>query len=213
MTILPKKKQNNSKNTNEDKVENDRSERYANYGHHSHSRGHSPTNRWNINTRNDEKRSANDSDSQLDSGPTHSKRRHRQDNIRTIIRKNKSVSNVVVNNEVVVDVDNESDGAKCADNSDVEVAINEGNRSDSPSGYNSGDEYEKPPEMWSKEEWDEKEKHFDKKLRKKGFTIKKMSEDGACLFRAVGLLSHSLSFVNCLLIVFFCYLISGSNIW
>lgn len=27
---------------------------------------------------------------------------------------------------------------------------------------------------------------FEKKLRKKGFVIKKMGEDGACLFRAVG---------------------------
>ena len=31
----------------------------------------------------------------------------------------------------------------------------------------------------------QRERRFEKKMRKKGFIIKKMGEDGACLFRAV----------------------------
>lgn len=57
----------------------------------------------------------------------------------------------------------------------------------SPSGYNSGDEYgDKPGDNWTPEEVEEMERRFEKKLRKKGLTIKKMGEDGACLFRAAG---------------------------
>ena len=57
------------------------------------------------------------------------------------------------------------------------------------SGYNSGDEYHKPNEHWTNIDWEEKERIFDRKIRKKGFIIKKMCEDGACLFRAVGTFS------------------------
>lgn len=51
-------------------------------------------------------------------------------------------------------------------------------------GYNSGDEYDKSLK-WSAEELEKMESRFEKKMRKKGFIIKKMGEDGACLFRAV----------------------------
>lgn len=53
------------------------------------------------------------------------------------------------------------------------------------SGYNSGDEYE--PFGWNltAEQWEEKERRFEKKMKKKGLMIKKMREDGACLFRAI----------------------------
>lgn len=54
------------------------------------------------------------------------------------------------------------------------------------SGYNSGDEYQKPSEHWTNGEWEEKERVFERKIRKKSLIIKKMREDGACLFRAVG---------------------------
>lgn len=54
-------------------------------------------------------------------------------------------------------------------------------------GYNSGDEYDRSNAFnFSSQQIDEIEKHFEKKMRKKGFIIKKMAEDGACLFRAVG---------------------------
>lgn len=59
---------------------------------------------------------------------------------------------------------------------------------ESGSGYNSGDEY--GPGRSSnipitEEEWEQKERWFEKKMRKRGFIIKRMGEDGACLFRAV----------------------------
>lgn len=62
----------------------------------------------------------------------------------------------------------------------------------SPTGYNSSDEYgtnesnrEGSMASWTPEEQIEAERRFEKKLRKKGFLIAKMGEDGACLFRAV----------------------------
>jgi len=57
------------------------------------------------------------------------------------------------------------------------------------SGYNSGDEHthdRQPSHMqWTEQEFQEKELQFEKKINKKGWVIKKMAEDGACLFRAV----------------------------
>ena len=195
MTILPKKKQNSNRETTDESVDSERTvasyDSFPNFGHVSHvghSRGHSPqtSSRWNaISNRNEDKRSANDSDNQLDSGPTHSKRRHRRDDNLRLMRKSKALPNVV-NAEVVVEVNDKTEGAKCGDKTAVEVVGNQSIVTETASGYNSGDEYEKPSEMWTKEEWDEKERQFAKRLKKKGFTIKQMGEDGACLFRAVG---------------------------
>lgn len=57
------------------------------------------------------------------------------------------------------------------------------------SGYNSGDEHthdRRPSYMqWTEQEYQEKEIQFEKKINKKGWVIRKMAEDGACLFRAV----------------------------
>lgn len=57
------------------------------------------------------------------------------------------------------------------------------------SGYNSGDEHTHDRQsshmQWTEQEFQEKELQFEKKLNKKGWVIKKMAEDGACLFRAV----------------------------
>jgi len=39
--------------------------------------------------------------------------------------------------------------------------------------------------QWTEQEFQEKELQFEKKINKKGWVIKKMAEDGACLFRAV----------------------------
>lgn len=62
-------------------------------------------------------------------------------------------------------------------------------------GYNSGDEYDRAASCnWSAKEIEEIEKRFEKKMRKKGFIIKKMAEDGACLFRAVGQLNLKIKF-------------------
>lgn len=58
------------------------------------------------------------------------------------------------------------------------------------SGYNSGDEHthDRRPSsytQWTEQDFQEKENQFEKKINKKGWVIKKMAEDGACLFRAV----------------------------
>lgn len=57
------------------------------------------------------------------------------------------------------------------------------------SGYNSGDEYTHDRRtsymQWTEQEFQEREIQFEKKINKKGWVIKKMAEDGACLFRAV----------------------------
>ncbi|XP_011332572.1 OTU domain-containing protein 5-A isoform X3 [Ooceraea biroi] len=64
-----------------------------------------------------------------------------------------------------------------------------GNTSDleheSANGYNSGDEYTGRENNLTLAEWQERDRWFEKRMRKKGFIIKKMGEDGACLFRAV----------------------------
>ncbi|KAL0123239.1 hypothetical protein PUN28_007681 [Cardiocondyla obscurior] len=53
-------------------------------------------------------------------------------------------------------------------------------------GYNSGDEYiGRTENNLTLAEWQEKDRWFEKRLKKKGLVLKKMAEDGACLFRAV----------------------------
>ena len=59
----------------------------------------------------------------------------------------------------------------------------------SPTGYNSGDEYpsvskESRP-CWTPEQVIDMERRFEKVMRKKGYLLMKMGDDGACLFRAV----------------------------
>merc|ERR1712025_738555 len=52
-------------------------------------------------------------------------------------------------------------------------------------GYNSEDEYSHVGQTLTEEEWLEKDLRFERIMRRKGYVIKKMGEDGACLFRAV----------------------------
>jgi OTU domain-containing protein 5 len=52
-------------------------------------------------------------------------------------------------------------------------------------GYNSEDEYSHIGVKLTDEEWSEKDRRFDRNMRRQGYLIKKMGEDGACLFRAV----------------------------
>ena len=52
-------------------------------------------------------------------------------------------------------------------------------------GYNSEDEYNHFGVQLTEEEWVEKDRKFEHIMRKKGYIIKKMVEDGSCLFRAV----------------------------
>ena len=52
-------------------------------------------------------------------------------------------------------------------------------------GCNSEDEYSHVGQNLTEEEWREKDVRFERLMRRKGYSIKKMGEDGACLFRAV----------------------------
>merc|ERR1719334_2127669 len=52
-------------------------------------------------------------------------------------------------------------------------------------GYNSEDEYSHYGVQLSEEEWQEKDRRFERLMKRKGYVIKKMKEDGSCLFRAV----------------------------
>lgn len=56
---------------------------------------------------------------------------------------------------------------------------------ESADGYNSEDEYSHLGVQMSEEEWEEKDRRFDRLMKRKGYVIKKMQEDGSCLFRAV----------------------------
>jgi len=52
-------------------------------------------------------------------------------------------------------------------------------------GYNSEDEYSHLGQSLTEEEWEAKERRFEKQMKKKGYIIKRMADDGSCLFRAV----------------------------
>lgn len=61
---------------------------------------------------------------------------------------------------------------------------------DDYSGYNSGDEHTHERRsggymQWTEQDFQERELEFESTINKKGWFIKKMAEDGACLFRAV----------------------------
>ena len=51
-------------------------------------------------------------------------------------------------------------------------------------GYNSEDEYSHVGQTLSEAEWLEKDLRFERVMRRKGYIIKPMGEDGACLFRS-----------------------------
>ena len=50
-------------------------------------------------------------------------------------------------------------------------------------GYNSEDEYSHVGVTLTEEEWAEKDRRFERLMKRKGYVIKQMGEDGACLFR------------------------------
>ncbi|XP_073994115.1 deubiquitinating enzyme A [Rhodnius prolixus] len=108
----------------------------------------------------------------IESGPSHSKRRHKASPLRT------SRGKLQHHRERV----NSGSPSHCAGTSSP-IA---GPSSSDHVGYNSGDEYDNSYKSKRTEaQWIEEDKLFEKKMRKRGFLVKKMGEDGACLFRAV----------------------------
>ncbi|KAG0436354.1 hypothetical protein HPB47_017998 [Ixodes persulcatus] len=196
MTILPTKKASQQKSSEGDGAESssfhgDRHSGHATEGYNFQSRT-SPPPRWPAASR-DEKRPAHGSSATfdefdgVDGGPSHSKRRHRASPHRSL-RKAHGHSHSMLGHRatgvVVTNFGKAGTSQGGSNSSAAEDAVSAQEDSD-PSGYNSGDEYDKPPELWTAEEFKEREYHFEKKLRKKGLMIKSMGEDGACLFRAV----------------------------
>ncbi|XP_054719585.1 OTU domain-containing protein 5-A-like [Uloborus diversus] len=207
MTILPKKKTTQQKAEGESAADTtNHSYSTENIGHQSlasetrerfnfSSRTSPPA--WPLHSSREEKRpshSANpgfDEYFNSDSGPSHSKRRHQTSPHRSV-RKARTHSNHSLR----------SGGPPItypsAGPSQVQVSLsniqerqnnNQGKtperKEEDPSGYNSGDEYDRSWSTMNEEELSEKEKMFEDKLSKKGYLIKKMGEDGACMFRAV----------------------------
>ncbi|XP_066995460.1 OTU domain-containing protein 5-A [Anabrus simplex] len=130
----------------------------------------------------DEKRSALCTSPRFDdydheSGPSHSKRRHRTSPHRPTRGKLRDRSSASPSYSGSSNVGN---SAPIAGPSRLVDDLEE-------SGYNSGDEYGAPcvSGRRTEAEWDERDRWFEKTIRRKGFIIKKMEEDGACLFRAV----------------------------
>lgn len=198
MTILPTKKASQQKSSEGDGSDSssfhgDRHSSHSTEGYNFQSRT-SPPPRWpgSAGSR-DEKRPAHgasatfDEFDNVDGGPSHSKRRHRASPHRSL-RKTHGHSHSLLGHRaagvVVTNFAKPSTSQSGSNSSTAEDAVSAQEDSD-PSGYNSGDEYDKPPELWTAEEFKEREYHFEKKLRKKGLMIKSMGEDGACLFRAV----------------------------
>lgn len=119
----------------------------------------------------DEKRSSHVQSSHdyesLESGPSHSKRRHRASPHRT--------SRSIKLRERASPGSSPKAGPSCDESLDVSGA-----------GYNSGDEYDaRRVGNLTEAEWLERDRLFEKRMRKKGLLVKQMGEDGACLFRAV----------------------------
>jgi len=56
------------------------------------------------------------------------------------------------------------------------------------SGYNSGDEHLQPKErLIPVEEWQRRDVEFAKCMEQRGYELKPVEEDGACLFRSISL--------------------------
>ncbi|XP_015914086.1 OTU domain-containing protein 5-B [Parasteatoda tepidariorum] len=205
MTILPKKKNSQQKSETEKPADS------VNHNYTNESHGHSahpPESRerfnfttrtsppaWPLHSSREEKRPSHspgqgfDEYGSSDSGPSHSKRRHQTSPHRSV-RKARTHSNHSLRS-----AGSPLTYPPLAGPSQVQVSVQErqnnnvqGNASecqDDPSGYNSGDEYDRSLDNMTEEELLEKEKMFEERLGKKGYSIKKMGEDGACMFRAV----------------------------
>lgn len=206
MTILPKKKTTQQKSEGEKPADStNHSYTGENHGHQTHSqegrerfnfasRTSPPT--WPLHTSREEKRPAHSSSSGFDEyvnsdcGPSHSKRRHQTSPHRSVrkARTHSNHSHRSGNSSITYPIPGPSQVTLSTvqerQTSNSQVKAPELQEED-PSGYNSGDEYDRSFDNMTEEELAEKEKLFEEKLHKKGYSIKKMGEDGACMFRAV----------------------------
>lgn len=111
-----------------------------------------------------------------ESGPSHSKRRHRASPHRTTRSKLRDRER----NSATSPPPSSSPKAGPSDSQHLE------DYNSSSCGYNSGDEYGFcESQDLTEAEWLERDRRFEKLMRKRGFIIKQMGQDGACLFRSV----------------------------
>lgn len=201
MTILPKKKTTQQKAEGENPADSSNHTYTETHSHQAHStesrerfnftsRTSPPT--WPLHSSREEKRPAHSSSSGFDEyvnsdcGPSHSKRRHQTSPHRSV-RKARTHSHRSGTSSITYPIPGPSQvplstiQERQASNSQVKAPESQ----EDPSGYNSGDEYDRSFGNMTDEELNEKEKLFEEKLHKKGYSIKKMGEDGACMFRAV----------------------------
>ena len=75
--------------------------------------------------------------------------------------------------------------ASCSSRVPSPVPEREQEEEEEEEGYNSEDEYSHVGQNLTEEQWRDKDLRFERVMRRKGYIIKKMGEDGACLFRAV----------------------------
>ncbi|CAG0893177.1 unnamed protein product [Darwinula stevensoni] len=214
MTILPKKKTGQSKSTEEaapdpnQQIQHGHSHTHSHHGVHSslpsqqlgenlsrdrlYVSGQSAPSCWPAGVSRDEKRPVHSSPSHYEEydsldGPTHTKRRLRASPHR-LRSKHRERSQQAGQSPSYPSTSSMNVAGETGSSSPIAGPSGASGSQDvaSGSGYNSGDEHnERSDVQLTEEEWAEKERRFEKRLRKKGFVIKSMREDGACLFRAV----------------------------
>lgn len=200
MTILPKKKTSQQKTDNDIPDPNPHAYHGDRLGHQPlasetrerfnfQSRNSPPS--WPLSTSRDEKRSSNstfDEYENVENGPSHSKRRHRASPHRNIRKSHSTLhghrNSTTQNYQNAGPSQSGLSPTHERPNSTVAVEVETQSHEDY-TGYNSGDEYDRPAKNWTEDDYAERERAFEKRMRKKGFMIKAMLEDGACLFRAV----------------------------
>ncbi|KAK2711883.1 hypothetical protein QYM36_012866, partial [Artemia franciscana] len=141
--------------------------------------------RWSPSTsRVEEKRPASSSsrfDEDDEFGPSQSKRRHRGSPLRSFRQKHRDRGTA----SPIIPVTAPSLPSTGAPSPPPSVSEVPSSPNPDERGYNSGDEYGPLQLDLTEDEWIEKERRFEKKMIKRGFLIKVMHPDGACLFRSV----------------------------
>lgn len=211
MTILPKKKLNKSSANNEDDRDNDHVAERFNYGHASSSgktKQRSPTHcLWSSSESKRPSPAITEGADRKGLPPPSSKRCRNRNNRdssgkpRSFIGLNKatlakntslpsSSRDLTTTDDLAIPSGSE---LSALHHSSLAGAEQQTIHQEDASGYNSGDEYQHASTSASTAvnniDWDEKERMFYHKIKDKGFIIKEMCEDGACLFRAVGMIA------------------------
>ncbi|XP_064633331.1 OTU domain-containing protein 5-B-like isoform X2 [Lineus longissimus] len=196
MTILPKKKVSKEKNEKETQELPPHPPHHASHTHSTHPPGpvetrhervpHVPRSRtspprWGVTPPIDDSGQFEDYENhESATTSSHNKRRHRSSPHRNV-RKHRTHSSALGSAAAAATLGAAPPVASTSTTEDVDMVELEGQ---SQSGQNSEDEYDFP--AYSEQDYEELEQWFAKVAKeKRGLLIKKMQNDGACLFRAV----------------------------